>query len=114
MDRYEIHILKEHDGRFTIIKHETIPDKNAGFAWLKNRGFKVANIVKMNYVEYAYKNGTIGLYIIDDFLHSIILYYPKEKHKAIENEFGLETAKVIGLPYNKFLKQMGCLRSMQL
>lgn len=113
-DRYEIRILKEHDGRFTMTKHETIPDKDSGFKWLKNRGFTVANIAKMDYAEYAYKDGTVGLYIIDDFLYSVILYYPREQHKAIEKDFMLDDLEVITIPYNKYLEKMGCLRSIQL
>lgn len=113
-DRYEIHILKESDGRFTMTEHSPIADKNAGIAWLRKRGYTNANIIKMNYVEYAYKNGTVGLYTIDDFLRSIVLYYPPGEHDAIEKEFGLQPAKVISVPYNKLLEQMGCLRTMVL
>jgi len=68
----------------------------------------------MEYTEYAYKNGTVGLYVINDFLHSVVLYYPPDKHAAIEKEFGLEHAKVIAVPYNKLLDQMGRLQSMKL
>ncbi len=113
-DRYEIHILKEHDGRFTMMEHTPIKDKDAGFTWLKNKGYSVVNIVKMDYTEYSYKGGTVGLYIIDDFLRSVILYFPKDKHKKMEKEFGLDSVDVISVPYNKYLAQIGHLRSMRL
>lgn len=113
-DHFEIHILKESDGKFTMIEHKSIPDKDSGFKWLKNRGFTMANIVKMDYEEYKYKNGKIGLYTIDDFLHSVILYYPSDKHEAMEKEFGLNNSEVISVPYNKLLKKMNCLRSLKI
>ncbi|HKZ35546.1 MAG TPA: hypothetical protein VJ242_02415 [Patescibacteria group bacterium] len=113
-DRVEAHVLKESGGQFTMIKHEEIPDKNSGLGWLRNQGYKTMNIVKMAYREYSYKNGTVGLYTIDDFLLSVILYYPSGQHEAIEKEFGLERAEVISVPYNKFLDQLGRLRSTNL
>ena len=113
-DRFEIHILKETDGRFTMTEHRPIPDKNAGLDWLKNRGFTTVNIVKMAYAEYTYKNGTVGLYTIDDFLYSVILYYPSNQHKVVEKEFDLSTAEVITFPYNKYLAKIGRLRSTDL
>lgn len=113
-DRCEIHVLKESDGKFTMTEHRPIPNKEAGLAWLTSKGFSDADIVKMAYTEYAYKNGTIGLYVIDDFLHSVILYFLPEEHSIMEQEFGLQNAEVISLPYNKYLKKLGKLRSMTL
>lgn len=113
-DRYEIHALKEQDGKFTMTEDRLIADKHEGLAWLKNKGYTDANIVTMAYTEYAYKSGTVGLYVIDDFLHSVILYYPPDQHEAMEKEFGLEKAEVITVPYNKFLSKLGKLRSMSL
>ncbi len=113
-DRYEVHTLKEEDGRFTLTEHKTIKDKDAGLAWLKEKGYTTANIVKMAYTEYEYKNGTVGLYIIDDFLHSVILYYSPSQHKSIEKEFGLQKTEVMTVPYNKYLERLGKLHSMQL
>src|SRR3989344_1594372 len=96
-DRYEIHVLKEANGRFTMTEHKPIQNKDAGITWLKNHGFIIANIVKMVYTEYSYKNGTVGLYIIDDFLHSVILYFPHDQHKTMEEEFKLTSAEVISV-----------------
>lgn len=114
LDRFEIHVWKDTDGKMTMIEHSPIPDKEAGFNWLKKRGFNKSNIVKMDYTEYAYKDGTVGLYTIDDFLQSVILSYPAGKHEVIEKELRLEKAKVITVPYNNLLEQMGRLRSMNL
>jgi hypothetical protein len=108
-DKYEIHILKESSGRFIMMEHRPIADKDAGFLWLKSKGYKNAGVVKMAYAEYDYKNGTVGLYTIDNFLYSVILYYPPSQHKAIEKEFGLQNAEVIAISYNNYLEQIGRL-----
>ncbi len=114
VDRYEVHALKESGGRFTMTEHKPIADKAAGIAWLKGKGYTTANIVKMAYTEYEYKNGTVGLYTINDFLKSVILYYPPPQHEAIEKEFGLQNAEVIAVPYNKYIEQMGRSQSMHI
>lgn len=113
-DRYEIHVLKESNGTFTMAEHSPIADKKAGMIWLKKRGFKTVNIVKMAYTEYSYKNGTVGLYVINDFLHSVILYYPKANHETMEKEFKLTNAEVISVPYNKYLEKIGKLQSKKI
>ncbi len=113
-DRCEIHKLLESHGKFTMKEHAVIVNKNAGIAWLKNRGYKIANIVRMDYTEYAYSDGTIGLYILDDDLYSVILYFSSDHHEKIEKEFGLQKAEVITLPYNKYLGMLGKLHSMEL
>lgn len=113
-DRVEIHVWKEQNGLLTMTEHTPIANKEKGFAWLIRRGYTHASIVKMEYSEYEYKNGTVGLYTINDFLHSIVLCYPPGTHAAIEKEFGLQNAKVISVPYNKLLQQMGRLRSTKL
>ncbi len=114
VDRYEVHSLKESGGRFTMTEHKPIADKNAGISWLKGKGYTDASIVKMVYTEYEYKNGTVGLYTINDFLHSVILYYTPDQHESMEKEFSLENAEVITIPYNKYLEQLGNSRSMKL
>ncbi len=114
VDRFEVHALKEEDGKFTMAEHKQIADKEEGVAWLKAKGYTTANIVIMVYTEHEYKSGTIGLYTINDFLHSVILYYPPDQHEAREKEFGLENAEVISVPYNKYLEKLGRLHSMKL
>ena len=68
----------------------------------------------MDNTDYEYKNGLVGLYIVDDFLHSVILDFPEGQHEEIEKELGLDTAEVISVPYNKFLEKIGRLRSIKL
>lgn len=113
-DRVEVHGWKEINGKFTPTENFSLKDKTEGINWLKKRGFKTASVVKMDHMDYGYKDGTIGLYTIDDFLHSIILSYPEGEHEAVEKEFGLENAKVITLPYNKILEKTGKLRTINL
>jgi hypothetical protein len=113
-DKLEVHVLKEQDGRFTLVEHKEIVNKESGFAWLKSRGFTTVNIVKMDYVEFEYNHGIVGLYVIDDFLYSVILCYLPTDLDTMQKEFGLETAEVISLPYNKYLSKINRLRSMQL
>lgn len=113
-DRFEIHQLKETNGQFTFLPHIPVASKDAGLQWLKDKGYTTVNIVKMTNTDYAYKNGTVGLYVIDDFLFSAILYYPPGDHGTIEKEFGLERAEVITVPYNKYLEKLGRLRSIKL
>lgn len=113
-DRFEIHILKESDGKYSLTENIPVETKEAGLKWLKDKGYKVVNIVKMAYTDYEYKDGIVGLYVIDDFLYSVILDFPPGQHEAIEREFGLSSAEVINLPYNKYLDKLGKLRSMNL
>lgn len=113
-DSNEIHVLEESKGRYSL--KESIPVENtaAGLKWLKDKGYKTVNVVKMVNTNYEYKNGVVGLYIIDDFLHSVILDFPEGQHEAIEKELELDTTEVISVPYNKFLEQLGRLRSIKL
>lgn len=113
-DHLAIHILKESDGTFTLLESIPITSKDDGLAWLKLRGYTIANIVRMIYSEYAYNNGKIGLYTIDGIVHSVILDFPVSHLKSMETKFGLESSEVISLPFNKYLQHIGHLRSMRL
>lgn len=113
-NRTEIHVLKESDGKFSLTESKPIAGKEEGLAWLKSRGYSQANIVDMNYTEYAYKNGLVGLYTIDNFLYSVVLSYSEGQHQEVEKDFGLETAEVIAVPYNKYLASLSRLRTIVL
>ena len=114
VDKNEIHILKESQGKFYLNDEIPVESTKAGLKWLKNKGYKKVNVVKMANTDYEYKNGIVGLYVIEDFLYSVILDFPEGQYEAIEKEFELDTAKIISVPYNKFLEQIGRLKSMKL
>lgn len=57
-------------------------------------------------MDYDYKGGIVGLYIINDDLFSIILDFPPGEHEVIASELGMEAAEVIDLPYNKYLESL--------
>jgi hypothetical protein len=111
-DRVEVHVLKESDGTYTLVDHFPLASKEEGFAWLNKRGYTTANIVTMEYDEYEYEDGTIGTYLIDGILPSVILYYPAGKHESIAAIFNLADAPRIDSPYNKYLATLGKLRSV--
>jgi hypothetical protein len=113
-DRHEIHILNETNGMFSLTENFQVESKELGLHWLKNKGYSIVNIVKMNNIDYPYKGGIVGLYIIDDFLHSVILDFPENKYESLAKEFGLDTATIIQVPYNVYLKHINRLRTMVL
>jgi hypothetical protein len=113
-DKNEIHILKENQGKFKLVDNIPMKSVKAGLKWLKDKGYTIVNVVKMANTDYEYKNGIVGLYIIDDWLYSVILDYPEGKHEAMEKEFLLENTIVIKAPYNKHLEKMGKLHSIRL
>lgn len=113
-DRSEIHMLEEHKGRFSLSEKFKVKDTAAGLHWLKDKGYKTVDLVKMRSTDYEYRNGIVGLYLVDDFLHSVILDFPEGQHEIIEQQLDLNTAQVISAPYNKYLEQLGRLRSMKL
>jgi len=113
-DKIEIHVLKEKDGKFNLVESIPMESVEAGLKWLKDKGYKVVDLVKMANEDYEHKGGQVRLYTIDDWLKSVILDYPEGKHEAIAKEFGLDKAGVIKMPYNKQLEKAGKLRTMRL
>ncbi len=71
-DKNEIHVLKESNGKFSLTENIPIKNTETGLQWLKDKGYKAVNIVKMANTDYEYKGGIVGFYLIDDFLTSII------------------------------------------
>lgn len=106
-DRDEIHLLEESDGKFTLKEKILMASKEAGLRWLKDKGFTKADVVKMANTDYDYEDGIVGLYVINDFLHSVILDFPSQRHGKVEQEFDLSNQEVINVPYNKYLQQIG-------
>ncbi|MBP7740940.1 hypothetical protein KA089_02050 [Candidatus Woesebacteria bacterium] len=113
-DKNEIHALEESNGKFSLKKSISVKNVEEGLKWLKSKGYKAVDLIKMDNVDYEYKGGQIRLYLIDDWLHSIILDYPEGKHEIIEKELGLKAEDIISIPYNKQLELLGKLRSMKL
>ncbi len=113
-DHTEIHIVKRPQGKIVLTDPLPISDTSAGFLWLKERGYTGADVVKMAYTEYGYKDGTVGLYTIDDFLYSVILAFPDNHVNEVTKELGLETAEPIHELYNGYLAKLGRLRSIKL
>lgn len=109
-DRDEIHILKEASGTFSLVENIPVKELSEGFQWLRDKGYQSVDVVKMDYVDYEYNDGIVGLYVINDTLRSIILDFPKHEHSEIEKLFGLGNAEIIAVPYNKYLKSVGQLR----
>ena len=68
----------------------------------------------MAYTDYDCKGGIVGLYLINDFLYSVILDFPDGMHEIMEKEFGLDKSKVINIPYNKLLEKMDRLSTVPL
>lgn len=104
---YELHLLKESDGKFSLTNRIPVSNFNEGLSMLKGKGAKSYAIVKMAHTDYEYDEGLVGLYVINDILYSVILDFPASKHKAMEEQFGLENAEKITIPYNKLLERMG-------
>ena len=113
-DRSEIHILGESKGKYTLKEIIPVDNTTAGLRWLKDKGYKEVNVLKMVNTDYEYRNGLVGLYIIDDFLHSVILDFPAGQHESVEKEFGLDNAEVISIPYNKYLEKIVKLQTIKL
>lgn len=114
VDRYEIHILKESHGTYTLMEKLPVETKEAGFAWIKNHGYTDVHVVKMVYTDYPYNGGIVGLYMINDHLFSIILDFPKNQLDQMASLFGLNQAQVISIPYNKHLVHIGRTQSLLL
>lgn len=105
-DRYEIHVLEEDAGRFTLKENIVVDSNQAGLKWLEKSGFTDLTVVKMDHTDYEYKGGLVGLYTINDELFSVILDFPSGQHETIAADFGMEAAEVIVLPYNKYLESL--------
>ena len=113
-DRCEIHTLSETQGKYALTQKIPVINTEAGFQWLKDQGYKMADVVKMAYTDYEYKGGIVGLYTINDSFYSIILDFPNGEHDEKEREFGLSPDDVITMPYNKYLENIGKSKSMSL
>lgn len=108
-DRCEVHVLEEDNGKFTLTQKIPLTGLKGGLKWLRRNEYHKVGVVRMRHTDYEYGDGVIGLYAINDFLHSVILDLPAGEHDAVAKELGVEGADVIKMPYNKYLEQMGRL-----
>jgi hypothetical protein len=111
-DRNEIHTLREENETYTLTEKIPVENKEAGFTWLKHKGYSEMAVVSMNHTDYTYKNGVVGLYVINGDLYSVILDFPKPDHHAMENEFGLDHESVLSVPYDKYLTSTNHLKTV--
>jgi len=105
----EIHELKENNGNFKLVNNAPVRDRKAGIQWLIEHGFDNVSIVTMQHTDYRYKDGIVGLYVINDTLKSVILDFPEGEHDAVAEELGITSAKLIQQPYNKYLEAQDSL-----
>jgi|SRR3989344_3419807 len=101
----EIHLLKESVGTFNLTKIIPVDNIESGLKWLKDKGYEDVQTIKMEHSDYPYKGGIIGLYLINDSLHAIILDFPPNQHEAIAKELDLVNVPVIDTPFNKHLNK---------
>jgi hypothetical protein len=110
----EIHVLTETNGTFALKNNLPVKDTADGLKWLKDNGFTKIGLVKMDNTDYTFGAGIVGLYAINDFLHSVILDFPVDQHLKMQKVFGLDDAKMIEVPYNKYLEKIGRLKLTKL
>lgn len=113
-DKHEIHELEAQQGSFVLRRSLAVVDAAAGLAWLRAQGYEWVDLVKMTSRDYAYQGGLVRLYLLDDWLHSVILDYPAGQHQVVAEELGLSEKQLISAPYNKYLQELGKLRTMRL
>lgn len=108
-NRWEVHMLKEAEGTFTLTKKISLGSLREGLKWLQDNGYEKVAVVTMRHVDYEYGGGIVGLYVINELLHSVILDFPTGQHDEVAAALGLEDSEVIEVPYNKYLEKMGQL-----
>ena len=113
-DDCEVHMLKEESGKFTLTDRIRLKNVSEGVKWLRDNGYDRVAVVTMKHTDYLYKDGIVGLYVINGVLYSMILDFVPGEHTAIAEELGIEGADLIKLPYNKYLEQRGELEAVSL
>lgn len=113
-DKQEIHILEESGGIFSLVETIPVDTVNDGLEWLRSHGYEHVDEVKMQSWSFEYRGGLVRLYLIDDWLHSIILSHEYGQIQTVEKELGLKAEDVIVEPYNKYLATAGRLKSRKL
>lgn len=112
--KVEIHRLSTQQGLHTLQEVIAVPDVQAGFRWFAEQGYTELDVLAMHKVEYDYGDGGMALYDVDAALHSVVMGYPESQLAKMETVFGLQSAERITAPFNKYLGQLGTLRSLRL
>jgi hypothetical protein len=110
----EIHELSESGGRFELTKRIPVPNVKTGLEWLGSHGFHKVSVVRMRHFDWKLGDGIVGLYVINDALHSVILEYSAGRHEGVARELGLDGAETIEQPYNKYLQARGELEPVRI
>jgi len=102
----EIHLLKESAGKFQLTGSIPVENVKDGLKWLKDKGYDDIQEIKMEHSDYPFEGGIVGLYLVNDTLHAVILDYPPDQHEAIEKKLDLESSQVIDEPFNKYIERI--------
>ncbi len=105
-DHQEIHILSEKDGQFKLSSALPIASVELGLEWLRQHGFTSIDHIQMTATDYAYKQGRVRLYLLNNEVHSIILDYPVGQELEVAVELGLTEQQLLRVPYNVYLQNI--------
>lgn len=111
-DKIEIHNLSTKNGLHTLDEVIAIRSIKDGLKWFEAKGFKTLEVLDMNDKEFSYKDGGFALYTINNNIYSVIIAYPENKLSEIETILGLQAAEIITIPYNKYMRQKGMVRTI--
>ncbi len=109
-DRVEIHSVSTKNGLHSIDEEITVESVEEGMQWFKLRGYSELEMLKMHDQEYAYLDGGLALYTVEDEVFSVILGYSEDELPEMEKLFGLDSCEEISVPYNKYMAQLKKLR----
>lgn len=113
-NRWQIHELAEANGTFALTRKIDMPSRQAGLDWLRNQGYHKVQVVTMADRGFEVPDGEIGLYLINDWLTSVIVDVPAEYQDAWAQKLELHAQDIITTPYNVLLESLGRANFMQL
>lgn len=111
-NKIEIHSLRTTNGLHSLDEVVQVKSIQEGLSWFAERGYDSLEVLDMNDKEYSYKNGGFALYTINNDVYSVILGYAEDQLAAIEAELGLQNARPIAVPYNKYMRTVGQVKTI--